>query len=1406
MKATTQLEKQEVPESITSEALKINLAFTSVDVDIDPRYQVLLDVVSNYSGLTKQAEQLLRELNHPYRNLEYVTQELWRYCVKNYTLYINHPKVVDVCELIADTFLMILKESRQFRVKTMASDHLLGFLDKLSQSDDESLVTLRPFFKSLFEKIYHLDSKDLYYLLSSYYQVRKALLRILEVTDDDEIHGVVAKFVKRWLSETYDFWLSQEDVMSWFLTQIKNKIPVEEIEKTFDFLNHKELKRFKGEIEGISADEDSKKILQKLITYPNFRDIVERYREIPEKIAQLVDPSEQYRIKLIMLFKLMEIKGLESIHEETLREINYCIGDLIRNEDISGLKNFLEQTFAILLDSLKKYPEAALNCVRTIGKEIIPTKNMDLINFFIKRTVAMGFQTPEIGPVTREWQVSFNPAHLQNIRVYLELIELDPKRTRGLLSALMVNLALGGVYVRDTDLFQKDISKLLHAEIEPVYYMVKQLAKLFPVYFNEIGAEGALREVSTEIDEIVSRQDKLIHFLRKQSHVESNNVIVPFTEAIIDFWLTLDKEKIRPFLPEEIYDEIQTSGPLVDEIHLIMKDVFNHFRAHHPQDLLGVDTNKVKMFLASKTGYSEHEKERAVKLIHLYQLLHEKYALSSKDINYHLERAAHLGLPDPSQLKEALKSNDNYEKLEAILTYLEQLKEVIVTPSELNYIENIYHKRHIAVDIPSMYGTYAERKFDAMGLSFRLENMANVIFEDLIYSFNLSFITRATFFRIVRIIRLFKRALAIDGITSNRLNGQVELFEKATEIRRFSHSQYLDIFRGFSESIHQLVSHYYDSVHKDNLLMIIPLLGPDKLLDRYKRGNSGELKTEDYLKISEAFLRDLVARTFGLQYFDHFITSVITTLSNQKEVLDVDHLDLLLSYDPDKTISLINDPNPNTLDLIHLGNKGYNLIKLLLLGIPVPPGFVITTEFFRCRKAVVAFKQAYEDFVQQVREHIAVLEKITGKNFGSAEQSLLLSVRSGAAISMPGMMNTFLNVGINEHIVEGLIKETGEVWFAWDNYRRFLQSWGMAFGMQRDEFDAIMNAFKAMYGRRVKREFSSKEIRELTLGYKKALELRGICPPDDPEQQLLTAITQVLESWYSEKAKTYREIMGISENWGTAVTIQTMVFGNLDTHSGAGVMFTHHPRQVGDEIRPWGDFTLGNQGEDVVGGLVKTLPISEEQRRLQGREKISLESRFPQIYQRLVEIAKTLIYREKWGPQEIEFTFQGDSPDGLYVLQSRNMVTRKTEQLPVFVPTPKLEKSYLGSGIGVSGGALSGKVVFTLEDIQQFRLQEPETPLILIRSDTVPDDIREISMADGILTGKGGPTSHAAIVAHRLNKTCVVGCVKMRVWENDKKCIINGHVIRKGDELSIDGHNGAIYLGMQDIEVVELES
>ena len=277
------------------------------------------------------------------------------------------------------------------------------------------------------------------------------------------------------------------------------------------------------------------------------------------------------------------------------------------------------------------------------------------------------------------------------------------------------------------------------------------------------------------------------------------------------------------------------------------------------------------------------------------------------------------------------------------------------------------------------------------------------------------------------------------------------------------------------------------------------------------------------------------------------------------------------------------------------------MANLHSMGIKVPPGFVITTEYFRCRPVIESFGQSREDFEKRVMEMVACMEVETGRKFGLPGNALLFSVRSGSAVSMPGMMNTFLNVGINEQIVEGLIEQTGQAWFAWDNYRRFVQSWGMSFGIPRDEFNTVMNRYKKKYGRSVKREFSPDEIREVALAYREVLEDHNIEFAESPQEQLFTAVRQVVESWESHKARTYREIMMLSDNWGTAVTIQAMVFGNLDTQSGAGVMFTHDPWTSEDKVEPVGDFTWGNQGEDVVGGLVKTLPLSEKQKLQRGR-------------------------------------------------------------------------------------------------------------------------------------------------------------------------------------------------------------
>ncbi len=299
----------------------------------------------------------------------------------------------------------------------------------------------------------------------------------------------------------------------------------------------------------------------------------------------------------------------------------------------------------------------------------------------------------------------------------------------------------------------------------------------------------------------------------------------------------------------------------------------------------------------------------------------------------------------------------------------------------------------------------------------------------------------------------------------------------------------------------------------------------------------------------------------------------------------------------------------------------------------------------------------------------------------------------------------------------------------------------------------------------------------------------------------------MLNSWNSLKAKAYRELLGISEDWGTAVVVQKMVFGNLDTNSGSGVVFTRNPKEASDRLVLWGDYTTGAQGEDIVSGLVKTFPISVEQKIYEGRETDkSLEEAFPEIYEMLYEIAEKLIYKEKWEHQEIEFTFEGRGKKDLYILQTREMSYSKGEMVTVFIPTPALNANKLGTGIGVSGGALSGKLVFDVEDIKIFKSIEPDTPLILVRADTVPDDIIHIANADGVLTARGGSTSHASIIATKLGKTCVVGFSKMVVYQNEKKCKIGKRVLKKGDYISIDGRSGLVFLGKHETQKIYIST
>jgi len=1407
---------KEIPQGVfESDALRINLEETAVArVAVDPKYKVLQETVQGYRGIQKTIDNLLFELNHPFKNWEIILPEMRAFALKHFASYARHPQGPQAVAVIIDVFLDAVHVDRE-ALQARAIDHLLGYIEKItSELDGSNRDNFWPVLQACFQRLTFLPEKQFFFLASSHIPLKRIGQAFLRKFPPESNLGEFNELLLRSLRTAYRYWLQEEDPRCWFAKEKDDgfsDLTGKEAD-IFEGLSHQRFREYLAYLDQLSSQDGSLATLRKLLTLPGYLEIVRAYKEIPHRLSSLSIKGKEQKgdqltenWKILSLFKIMEIQGLQDVHEETLREINHTLVGLIRREPPERMEEFLLKTFSLLKSSVENYPQTALQCIQAIGAEVFNRGYSPLVEVFLEQVLHFGFQYPGVKGVNVNWQLICNSCHLVNVRVWLDIIARNPKWCSTLLSALIINLKLGGICIRDTDLFQKEITKLLNADIEPVYNLIKQLTKLLPVYFNEIGAEGRLRDVTTEIDEVSNRKDPLIHFLRKQSHVESSNLIEDFVKEIFQFWRTKDKSGLQPFLSPEIYKNLEFAGPLVDDVHALVYTLFAEKGLSKIEDLLHLTEAEIEGFMAEEPFIAQTEKTRVVLLLKIYRLINQKYNLGFQEIRYHLQEASRWGFEGLDQLQNVLDQNDPQECLEGLLTYLEGLKEIIVSPQRFEAREDIYRKRHIAVDIPSMYGRYREKKFDALGLTFRLENLASIYFEMLIDSLNLSFITRATFFQIISVIRFFFRAMQLDGISSHRLDTHLKLLEKSLEIRRFSFTQYLDIFRGFSEAVKDILSVYYVNAHKNNLNDLIRQIGQENLLPKYLPPPGEKVSPSEFIHlIAEKFLRDLISGTFGLQYLDNFLARIQLTLSEQKETLNEADLDLLMTYDPKKVTCPIHHPQPLTNDPIHLGSKGHNLAILASEGIPVPPGFIVTTEVFRCWRIIEQYKHAHDHFEREIRSGIQQIEWATGREYGSPDRPLLLAVRSGATVSMPGMMATLLNVGINEDVVESLIRSTGEAWFAWDNYRRFIQSWGMSFGMEREVFNDLMRTYKLKYKVEKKRQFSGEEMKQLALVYRRAVEERQITLYEDPWAQLRVAIQQVLNSWDSMNARRYRDIMGISDSWGTAVIVQAMVFGNLGLASGSGVLFTAHPYRKVRRVALWGDFTPGNQGEDIVGGLVSTYPISKEQKEMDGREgDLSLEADFPVVYKQLFEIAKTLVYEKKWNPQEVEFTYENPQETGVYILQTRDMVSTKREKFEVFSPSASLQESFISKGIGVSGGALSGKVVFTLKDIERLRKEEPGTPLILVRSDTVPEDIQEISLTDGLLTAKGGQTSHAAIVAFELDKTAVVGCRHLLVMENESRCLINRLVINQGDYLSLDGRKGLVYLGKHEIKEEE---
>ena len=503
-------------------------------------------------------------------------------------------------------------------------------------------------------------------------------------------------------------------------------------------------------------------------------------------------------------------------------------------------------------------------------------------------------------------------------------------------------------------------------------------------------------------------------------------------------------------------------------------------------------------------------------------------------------------------------------------------------------------------------------------------------------------------------------------------------------------------------------------------------------------------------------------------------------------------------------------------DRDHLGGKGANLAEMASLGLPVPPGLTIITD--ACGFYYKNGRSLPDDLKAQVLEGLKGMEAVTGRGFGDTNLPLLLSVRSGARTSMPGMMDTVLNLGLNDQTVEALSRNAGDARFAWDSYRRFIQMYGdVVMGIDHEAFEEILEDEKTRFGHELDTDLSAVEWQHVTALYKEVIEESLGQPfPQDPHVQLWGAIGAVFASWMNPRAVTYRHLHAIPAEWGTAVTVQAMVFGNLGTSSATGVAFTRNP-STGEKAL-YGEFLVNAQGEDVVAGIRTPQSITEAARIDSGSDKPSLEKVMPEAFAEFGRICDRLEahYRDM---QDLEFTIERGK---LWMLQARSgkrttkaamkiavdmvaegLITEQEAVLRIepssldqlLHPTidPKVERHVIGSGLPASPGAATGAIVFTAEEAVV--AEEEGRKVILVRVETSPEDIHGMHAAQGILTTRGGMTSHAAVVARGMGIPCVSGAGTMRVDLRNELLIGTGVKLRKGDVITIDGSSGQVLKG-----------
>ena len=777
-----------------SEALEANKYITRQDCEVIPQEQEeFLEISASYWGINNSAREFIKEYNHPYSNWKFLSEHIKKIAIDNIWLYKKSDKRIFAVDMIIDFFKKIFEKAKSNEIKQNVMLTYLQFFDLLA-GDGGASVYVRQLSKILdgIEKwIVDPELTQIFVEISGNF---KTQLDISSGKNESpelaELSDRITGLIKQDLQLNLRFWQEQSDVLAWLSSE-----------------KHLLTRDYSADLVSVSKDRFAA-LLTQLNSLTTRKEIVRQipsFKEIANSFRSATSVFDTASEKIYYLFYLLYLNGMNHLKDHLLWDINKLMKNISNQMDATQIEQFLKTSFGIFKVLMPEHEGTILDCIATLGKAMTDSGNENLINMLQNEIINLGFISPGEIYLTEDWQIHRNINHVKNIRVWMELTETAPEKYSRLLQALIVNLKIGGIFISDTDLFQKDVSKLLNSPIEPVYKQVKQLCRAFPVYFNEIGAEGELREVSTLMDEIGMRKDNLIHFMRKQVHTESNNTHIDLAKKILCFWYDGKKERLHNRIPEDVYESIDLSNVWFVGMHEVIVFLCDKLGVQ-PENLVSVKEQTISDTLDTFNSPDDLNTRRLKLFIRLQILLKEKYSFSTKNIISILHRYSFFNSAEIDELSEYLDDAKHDEAIKMTFDFMEQLNQVVFNPEKTESWENIYYKRHVAVGIPSMYGEYHEKKFEALGLIFRLEKLSAKLIEKEIMKINFSYLNANSLHKIFKILTYFNRGIRLDGIKNEVFNSNLQMLQYALTSKSFSLGQYINILQFIHKNIQEIIN------------------------------------------------------------------------------------------------------------------------------------------------------------------------------------------------------------------------------------------------------------------------------------------------------------------------------------------------------------------------------------------------------------------------------------------------------------------------------------------------------------------------------------------------------------------------------------------------------------------------